>query len=278
MNGPIPPIWTTATTESIRTGTWRAALPRHVQAPSPCHAACPVNGDIASWIGLARDGDYRGAWDVLVRHNPFPAIAGRICHHPCERACNRAGFDEALSICKLERFVGDHAIAAGWTFDPPVEQRRERVAVVGGGPAGLSAAYQLRRLGYGVTIVEARGALGGLMRHGIPSYRLSRAVLDAEIARIVALGVTVRLDTTLDTSQAWDELARRARRAVRGHRGASAEAPPVARLRRAVGGRRGVVPACGQRGPPAVARPSRGGRRRRQCRTGCRAQRPPRRP
>jgi NADPH-dependent glutamate synthase beta subunit-like oxidoreductase len=165
-----------------------------------------VNGDIASWIGLAREGDYRGAWEVLVRHNPFPAIAGRICHHPCERACNRAGFDEALSICKLERFVGDHAIASSWTFDAPVVPRRERVAVVGGGPAGLSAAYQLRRLGYGVTLVEARNELGGLMRHGIPSYRLSRAVLDAEIERIVALGVTVHLDTTLDTPGAWDEL------------------------------------------------------------------------
>ncbi len=116
MNAPIPPIWTTGSTEVFRTGTWRAALPQHIRAPSPCHAACPVDGDIAEWIGLARARDFRGAWQVLTRHNPFPAIAGRICHHPCEAACNRAGFDEALSICKLERFVGDMALAEGWAF------------------------------------------------------------------------------------------------------------------------------------------------------------------
>jgi len=206
MNGPIPPIWTTATTESIRTGTWRAALPRHVQAPSPCHTACPVDGDIATWIGLARERDYRGAWEALTRHNPFPAIAGRICHHPCEAACNRASYDEALSICKLERFVGDVAIAHVWAFAAPAVEREERVAIVGGGPAGLSAAFQLRRLGYRVTLFEARGELGGLMRHGIPSYRLARDVLDAEVARIVALGVDVRLHANPDNASAWAEL------------------------------------------------------------------------
>ncbi len=195
----VPPTWTTGSTEAIKTGTWRAALPRHIQAPSPCHQACPVNGDIADWIGLARQRDWRGAFDVLTRHNPFPAIAGRICHHPCETACNRAGFDEALSICKLERFVGDTAIAAGWGFTPPAAERNGHVAVVGGGPAGLSAAFQLRRRGWRVTLFEARGELGGLMRHGIPPYRLARDVLDAEIARIVALGVAVRCGEPLSS-------------------------------------------------------------------------------
>jgi len=209
MNAPTaatPPIWTTGSTEAIRTGTWRAALPRHVQAPSPCRQACPVDGDIAEWIGLARERDFRGAWDVLTRHNPFPAIAGRICHHPCETACNRLGYDEPLSICKLERFVGDLAIARRWAFDVPALERRERVAVVGGGPSGLSAAFQLRRLGYRVTLVEARGELGGLMRHGIPSYRLSRDVLDAEIARIVAMGIDVRINEKPATPEAWAAL------------------------------------------------------------------------
>jgi NADPH-dependent glutamate synthase beta subunit-like oxidoreductase len=206
MNAPILPIWTTTTTESIHTGSWRAALPRHLQAPSPCHEACPVNGDIATWIGRARERDYPGAWQSLVRHNPFPAVAGRVCHHPCERACNRAGFDEAVSICRLERFVGDTAIAQGWALPAPAVEQSERVAIVGGGPAGLSAAYQLRRLGYRVTLFEASDALGGLMRHGIPSYRLSREVLDAEIARIVALGVDVRLGARQDTPAAWADL------------------------------------------------------------------------
>jgi len=200
MNGPVPPIWTTGNTEVFKTGSWRAALPRHIRAPSPCHAACPVSGDIAEWIGLARARDFRGAWKVLTRHNPFPAIAGRICHHPCEAACNRAGFDESLAICKLERFVGDTALAEGWAFERPAKERGERVAVVGGGPSGLSAAYQLRRRGYRVTLFESQPALGGLMRYGIPPYRLARSVLDGEIARIVALGVEVRCGEPLASS------------------------------------------------------------------------------
>ncbi len=199
MNAPVPPIWTTGSTEVFKTGTWRAALPQHIHAPSPCHGACPVNGDIAEWIGRARAHDFRGAWDILTRHNPFPAIAGRICHHPCEAACNRAGFDESLAICRLERFVGDLALAEGWSFAPPVPERSGRIAVVGGGPSGLSAAYQLRRRGFHVTLFESQRELGGLMRYGIPPYRLARSVLDGEIARIVALGVAVRCGEPLST-------------------------------------------------------------------------------
>jgi NADPH-dependent glutamate synthase beta subunit-like oxidoreductase/Pyruvate/2-oxoacid:ferredoxin oxidoreductase delta subunit len=208
MNAPIPPIWTTGSTEVFKTGTWRAALPQHIRAPSPCHAACPVNGDIAEWIGRARARDFRGAWEILTRHNPFPAIAGRICHHPCESACNRAGFDESLAICKLERFVGDLALAEGWAFAPPAVERSERIAVVGGGPSGLSAAFQLRRRGYQVTLFEAQPELGGLMRYGIPSYRLARVVLDGEIARIVALGIDVRCGTALAEPQNLAHLRR----------------------------------------------------------------------
>ncbi len=200
MNAPIPPIWTTGSTEVFKTGTWRAALPQHIRAPSPCHAACPVNGDIADWIGHARARDFRGAWEILTRHNPFPAIAGRICHHPCEAACNRTSFDESLAICKLERFVGDLALQEHWPFAKPAEERKERVAVVGGGPSGLSAAFQLRRRGYQVTLFESQPELGGLMRYGIPPYRLARSVLDGEIARIVELGIDVRSGKSLATS------------------------------------------------------------------------------
>lgn len=204
----VPPTWTTGTTEIFPTGTWRAARPLHVHAPSPCHQACPVGGDIAEWIGLARRRDFRGAWDVLVRHNPFPAVAGRICHHPCESACNRGAYDEAVSICKLERFVGDHAIAQGWRFAAPARERAGHVAVIGAGPAGLSAAYQLRRRGWRVTVYEASAEPGGLMRHGIPSYRLARAVLDAEIGRIVALGVEIRCHARLADPAQFDALRR----------------------------------------------------------------------
>jgi NADPH-dependent glutamate synthase beta subunit-like oxidoreductase len=202
----IPTIWTTGTTEVFKTGTWRAALPRHIHAPSPCHASCPVNGDIAEWIGRARAGELREAWEILTRHNPFPATSGRICHHPCEAACNRTGYDEPLAICRLERYVGDRALAQSWTFAPVAISHGERIAIVGGGPAGLSAAFQLRRRGYAVTLFESRPLLGGLMRYGIPAYRLPRSVLDGEIARITALGVDVRCGASVDTREDFERM------------------------------------------------------------------------
>jgi len=202
----VPTIWTTGTTEVFKTGTWRAALPRHMHVPSPCHAACPVNGDIAEWIGRARVRDFRGAWEILIRHNPFAAVAGRICHHPCEAACNRAGLDGSLAICRLERHVGDTALAEGWAFAPVEASRNERIAVVGGGPSGLSAAFHLRRSGYAVTLFESRPELGGLMRYGIPSYRLARSVLDGEIARIVALGIDVRCGESIETPEDFERI------------------------------------------------------------------------
>ena len=208
MNMPLPPqaIWTTGTTESVKTGTWRASLPHYVKSPSPCHQACPVNGDIAEWIGLARARNFRGAWEVLTRHNPFPAVAGRICHHPCETACNRGAYDDALAICKLERAVGDMALEYRWGYARPQVELAQHVAIVGGGPSGLSAAFQLRRRGWQVTIYESQPELGGLMRYGIPSYRLARPVLDGEIARIVALGVNVRCGYTLASAEDFDRL------------------------------------------------------------------------
>ncbi len=202
----IPSIWTTGSTDSLKTGTWRAALARHIKAPAPCHGACPVNGDIAEWIGLARERDFQASWRVLARHNPFPSIAGRICHHPCETACNRAGFDEALSICQLERFVGDQALRQGWAFEDATSAQTGQVAILGGGPSGLSAAYHLRSLGYAVTLFEAQAELGGLMRYGIPAYRLSREVLSGEIARIVAMGVTVHCNHRINSTDDFQRL------------------------------------------------------------------------
>ncbi|MCP4767113.1 MAG: FAD-dependent oxidoreductase [Gammaproteobacteria bacterium] len=185
------PLWTHLTSEPRKTGTWRSALPLYQNEASPCLDACPVSGRVAEWIKQVKDGDLRGAWETLSDNNPFPAIAGRICHHPCEIACNRRDHDETVGICSLERFVGDMALDQGWQFPLPTKERTQSIAVVGSGPAGLSGAYQLRRLGFQVSLYELKEELGGLMRYGIPSYRLARDVLDGEINRIIAMNVTL---------------------------------------------------------------------------------------
>ena len=132
---------------------------------------------------------------MLTQDNPMPAVMGRVCYHPCETACNRAKIDEAVGINSVERFLGDEAIKHGWRFTPPAQESGKRVLVVGAGPSGLSAAFHLRRLGHAVEIYEAGPMAGGMMRFGIPKYRLPRDILDAEIARILDLGVTLRLNT-----------------------------------------------------------------------------------
>lgn len=206
MNKELSPLWTHLTSEHRLTGTWRAALPTYQDQPSPCLGACPVNGNIAVWIKQIKDGDMRGAFETLAENNPFPAIAGRICHHPCETACNRVELDETVGICSLERHVGDTALAQNWALPTPATELSQKIAVVGGGPAGLSAAYQLRRRGFQVSIYEAGDGLGGLLRTGIPSYRLSRDVLKGEIDRIINMGIQVHLNAEVKDQVALKEL------------------------------------------------------------------------
>jgi 2-oxoacid:acceptor oxidoreductase delta subunit (pyruvate/2-ketoisovalerate family) len=128
----------------------------------------------------------------------MPAVMGRVCYHPCESACNRGRLDEAVSIHAVERFLGDEAIRRGWRFRVDARESGKRVLIVGAGPSGLSAAYHLRRLGHAVTIHEAGPMTGGMMRFGIPKYRLPRDILDAEVARIAAMGVEIRLNQRVD--------------------------------------------------------------------------------
>jgi NADPH-dependent glutamate synthase beta subunit-like oxidoreductase len=180
------------------TGSWRTKRPVYVDRLPPCNATCPAGENIQNWLFHAESGNYEAAWRSLTENNPLPAIMGRVCYHPCEGACNRGQLDEAVGINAVERFLGDEALKQGWAFAKPAAESGKCVLVVGSGPAGLSAAYHLRRMGHGVTIVEAESAAGGMMRYGIPRYRLPRRVLDAEVQRIVAMGVELRLNTRVD--------------------------------------------------------------------------------
>lgn len=174
-----------------RTGSWRTVKPTYVNRLPPCNAKCPAGEKCQAWLYAAESGNYEEAWKRITADNPFPACMGRVCYHTCETACNRGGLDESVGINSVERFLGDNALAKGWDLPKPLQETGKRVLVVGAGPAGLSAAYHLRQAGHTVHVVEGAQAGGGMMRYGIPKYRLPREVLDAEIERIVRTGVTI---------------------------------------------------------------------------------------
>jgi len=180
------------------TGTWRNDRPVYVDRLPPCNNACPAGEDIQGWLYYAESGEYHRAWQELVKNNPLPALMGRVCYHPCENACNRASLDEAVSIHAVERFLGDEARKQGWKFEITAPPSGKHALVVGAGPSGLSAAYHLARLGHKVTIFEAGPLAGGMMRFGIPKYRLPRDVLDTEVQRILDMGITLKLNTRVD--------------------------------------------------------------------------------
>jgi len=176
------------------TGSWRTMRPEYVDRLPPCNHACPAGENIQGWLYHAESGNYEAAWRLLTEDNPLPAVMGRVCYHPCETSCNRAQLDTAVGINSVERFLGDEALRQGWDFGAPQARTGKRVLVVGAGPSGLSAAYHLARLGHAVEIHEAGPVAGGMMRFGIPKYRLPRDVLEAEIRRILDLGVALKLD------------------------------------------------------------------------------------
>jgi len=175
-----------------KTGAWRTERPVYVDRMPPCNDACPAGENVQRWLYHAEEAGYEAAWRQIMADNPFPAIMGRVCYHPCQTACDRGQLDEAVGINSVERFLGDEAIRRGWTVEVTAAPTGKRVLVVGAGPSGLSAAYHLRLRGHEVTVRDAGERAGGMMRYGIPTYRLPRDVLDAEIARIEAMGV--RLD------------------------------------------------------------------------------------
>jgi len=188
-----------------KTGAQRYERPVYDYAAktSPCREGCPTGHDIALALMLIARGRPELAHRVFLEESPFPAITGRVCYHPCEAPCNRAQYDEPLSIARLERYAAEHA---GDETPPAGIAHDTRVAVVGSGPAGLACAYHLRRLGYPVTVYEASSQPGGALRYGIPEYRLPRPVLDREIARLETQGVSFRCGVRIGDTMSFERL------------------------------------------------------------------------
>ncbi len=180
------------------TGSWRTLRPLYQDRLPPCNNACPAGENIQGWLYHAEEGDYKKAWHLLMADNPMPAIMGRVCYHPCEGSCNRGELDEPVAIHAVERFLGDQALKHGWKPYFDNTSTGKRVLIIGAGPSGLSAAYHLRRLGHSVTMREAGPMAGGMMRFGIPKYRLPRGILDKEIQRILDQGVELQLNCKVD--------------------------------------------------------------------------------
>jgi len=188
------------------TGNWRAIRPVYRDKMPPCNNACGTNEKIQGYLDLVKRGKYLDAYALIKEDMPFPSVTGRVCYHPCEQACNRGKYDEAISIRAVERFLGDLGQALPRDVVKAGAPNGKKVAVVGSGPAGHSAAYQLARLGYAVTVFEKSPRAGGLNRGGIPDWVLPQHVLDREIERLVELGITIKTNTEIGKDVSWDDL------------------------------------------------------------------------
>ena len=186
----------TMSSAANKTGSWRYFRPLYEEKTAPCSAACPAGEDVPRVEMLARQGSLNKAWETIMEENPFPSICRRVCFHPCENACNRGELDEPIAIHSLERFVGDRALSDGLVADPQQHPTNSRkVAIAGAGPTGLAAAYFLGRMGYRSDVFETAPEPGGLLRWGIPGYRLPEDVLKREIKRIESYNATIHCKT-----------------------------------------------------------------------------------
>ncbi len=188
--------------------------PTYVTRTPPCQGSCPAGEDIRGWLDIVRGIEqppegvsmkeyaFRRSTDA----NPFPSVMGRVCPAPCEDGCNRNEVEDHVGINSVEQFIGDSALAENFTFETAGKDSGKKVAIIGGGPAGLAAAYQLRRLGHACTVFDNHSTLGGMMKYGIPGYRMPRNVLDGEIGRITSMGVEVKLNTWVGKDIAVEQL------------------------------------------------------------------------
>jgi formate dehydrogenase (NADP+) beta subunit len=181
-------------THAEGTGPLRSRRPVYVDFMPPCNSACPAGENIQAWMAYAQAGNYFEAFQTLLEDNPFPAIMGRVCVKPCETGCNRNHIDTTVNIHAVERYIGDEAIRQGWPVQFMNDDTGKKILVVGAGPGGLSAAYHLARMGHTVEVYDAGKHAGGLLWTGVPDYRLPKDILDAEINRIVKMGVKIRLN------------------------------------------------------------------------------------
>ena len=202
--------------DKIFEGDHSYKCPTYIQAVPPCQGSCPSGEDIRGWLNIVRGIEKPPtgvAWQEyafrrMTDANPFPAIMGRVCPAPCQSGCNRNQVDDFVGINSVEHFIGNWALEHGLTFPKPDHETGKKVAIIGGGPAGLACAYQLRRKGHACTIFESNEQLGGMMRYGIPGYRTPRDVLDGEIKRIIDMGVDVRLNTKVGKDVTLEALRR----------------------------------------------------------------------
>src|ERR1700720_1365970 len=188
------------------TGNWRAIRPVYRDKLPPCNNACGTNEKIQGYLDLVKRGKYLDAYALIKEDMPFPSVTGRVCYHPCEQACNRGQYDEAISIRAVERFLGDLGQALGRDVVKAGPPNGRKVAIVGSGPAGHSAAYQLARLGYQVTIFEKSPKAGGRNRGGIPDWVLPQDVLDREIERLIELGIAIKTNVEVGKDLTWEDL------------------------------------------------------------------------
>jgi NADPH-dependent glutamate synthase beta subunit-like oxidoreductase/Pyruvate/2-oxoacid:ferredoxin oxidoreductase delta subunit len=202
------PLCAVSTTPGLvnKTGTWKFAEPHFVDLTSPCNQQCPAGEDITGYMYLVGQERFEEAWRLIMEENPFPAIMGRICFHTCEEQCNRKDHDEAIAIHNVERFIGDYALSHELNIERTKDEKKGKVAIVGAGPGGLSASYQLRRMGYAVSVFDSNEKPGGMMRYGIPSYRLPKDILDSEINRLYAMGIEFAMGVKVGEEISWDSL------------------------------------------------------------------------